>query len=580
MERVVQLSPHEAAQSYARSVPRTIRRDSGQVYTPESMVEFTLDLGGYRPEEPLEEKAFLDPACGPGAFVVGAVGRVASRLGTLGEDPRGAAGFERLLATVEERVFAVDKDPHACALAREAVRYQIRAVSGREAPQGFFAGNVVVDDFLLGRLEALQGRRFHVIAGNPPYVATTRLSDQEKDALRERFIAANGRLDLYTLFFERGLRLLEKGGRLAFITPNKFLLSRSSRQLRKLILSTSSVRTIANFRSHRVFEDAATVPCVTVLERGPSATTFELMECAISPGGQGPVAVQTRQSVSHPTSGEQPWFLAEPGLLSLAEEIQDAHPPLGSLASRISAGIATGRDQIFVLPKEAARELEPELRRRAVRGQDVLAHQIKDPGLELILPYLPTKGRPTLVDLEDFPKTKAYLEEHREELLSRHCVRTWEKAWYDIHDPWTLDITELPKVIVPDVAAWNRFALDRGSFCPLHSAYYIIPDGVEPLYLAAVLNSQPIEFLVRLLAPVVKDGFSRYRRQFLVGLPIPEASPRAQAEIAAAVEAGDHATADQLCCELFRLSAKELTAMSEFLKRVQTVHGTGETVPA
>jgi hypothetical protein len=153
-------------------------------------------------------------------------------------------------------------------------------------------------------------------------------------------------------------------------------------------------------------------------------------------------------------------------------------------------------------------------------------------------------------------------------------VRTWQKAWYDIHDPWTLDITGLTKVLVPDVACSNRFALDAGSFCPLHSAYYVIPNGVEPRYLTAVLNSSPVEFLVRLLAPVVKDGFSRYRRQFLVTLPIPEASERTQAEIVVAVENGQHTAADEMCCRLFRLSPEDLQAVREFLERVRSVHGT------
>ena len=74
----------------------------------------------------------------------------------------------------------------------------------------------------------------------------------------------------------------------------------------------------------------------------------------------------------------------------------------------------------------------------------------------------------------------------------------------------------------PRVWESNRFVVDRGRFFPLHSAYYLIPKGdIDPDFLVAVLNSRVSEFLIRLLAPVVKDGFSRYRRQFLATLPIP-----------------------------------------------------------
>ncbi len=561
------------ARTYLSSVSRSTRRDEGQVYTPPGLVEFILDLGEFLPEEPLEDWRVLDPACGAGAFLVAIVFRLASKLEAQGKSLKTAGGRKRFLETIEQAIWGVDKDPYACGLAKEAVRLQVRGICGREPPAGFFDANVIEGDFLLGKLEAFGERPFDLIVGNPPYVTTTRLSDRQKDQLRARFISANGRLDLYALFFERSLRLLCEGGRLAFITPNKYLASESSRWLRKLIVSQASLRTLANFRSHKVFADAATVPCVTVLERSAGATSFELLECSVAPGGEGPVSIRTTQKVNHPRGGAQPWFLADPQLLELAEKIRNGHPPLGHRSSRISAGIATGRDRIFVLGHGTSHELEPELLRPAVRGKDISPYRIQDEGLEIILPYLPSPtGRPTLVDLDDFPKTRAYLEQHREELKTRHCVRKWKKAWYDIHDPWTLDITGVTKVLVPDVARGNRFALDDGTFCPLHSAYYVIPRDVEPEFLTALLNSTPIEFLVRLLAPVVKDGFSRYRRQFLITLPIPEASSTARAEILAASEVKDVEKTDELCNRLFGLSRKNLKTIREFLEGALSVH--------
>ncbi len=568
-------SPHVAAQTYLSSLPRTTRRDEGQVYTPTSLVEFILDLSEYTDDKPIETLTVLDPACGAGAFLIGAIDRLAARLAQQGRDPRTTSGREDLCAAVERCLFGVDKDSVACDLAREAVRRRLEEVTGQEATEGFFTPNIVTGDFLLADPKTLPLERFDLVVGNPPYVATTRLSDEQKDELRSHFIVANGRLDLYTMFFEKGLRLLEPNGKLVFITPNKFLVSESSKRLRKLMLSSASVHTIANFRSHRVFEGAAIVPCVTVLERGASAASFRLLECSVAPGGRGPVAVTMKTSASYPKGGEQPWFLADPKLLSLAHLIQDQHPTLGDLSTRISAGIATGRDRIFVLRGDTSQDLEPELRRPAVRGQDLSAFQIDAQDLEIILPYLPTSGsRPVLVDLRDFPRTRAYLETHRAELETRHCVRTWQKAWYDIHDPWTLDITGMTKVLVPDVASSNRFVLDEGTFCPLHSAYYIIPKDAEPRYLTTVLNSSPVEFLVRLLAPVVKDGFSRYRRQFLITLPIPKTSTQRQAEIVEAAEAGDYLKADELCCTLFGLSGEHLRTVRGFLERAQQVHGT------
>ena len=164
------------ARAYLSNVPRSTRREEGQVYTPSNLVDFILDLGEYLPDKALEERRILDPACGAGAFLVAVVGRLASRLQTQGHDPRTAAGRRRFLETIERTVWGVDKDAHACGLAREAVRLQARGVCGRDAPAGFFDANVVEGDFLLGRF----GWQDWAVAGD---AAIDRKADAEEAPL-------------------------------------------------------------------------------------------------------------------------------------------------------------------------------------------------------------------------------------------------------------------------------------------------------------------------------------------------------------------------------------------------------------
>ena len=176
-------------------------------------------------------------------------------------------------------------------------------------------------------------------------------------------------------------------------------------------------------------------------------------------------------------------------------------------------------------------------------------------------------GAGRLIDLASYPKAKAYLEKHRSVLQARHCVRVWEKEWFDLHDQAPIDLAREPKILVPDVANSNRFAVDEGRFLPLHSAYYILPNaGVDLHFLAAILNSRVSRFLIRLLAPVVKDGFNRYRRQFLMMLPVPNAAPGIVREIARAARSGDARSADELSAKLFALSDADLLEVDRCLE--------------
>src|SRR5205807_758428 len=134
----------------------------------------------------------------------------------------------QLPQVVERCLYGVDVDPSACALTLDAVRRTVECAASVALPGSYFRNNVACADFLGSTAEVpfpLVDGGFQVILGNPPYVSATRIGRDEKSRLRERFAVAGGRLDLYAVFFERAMELLAAGGRLAFITPDKYLAS-------------------------------------------------------------------------------------------------------------------------------------------------------------------------------------------------------------------------------------------------------------------------------------------------------------------------------------------------------------------
>ena len=117
--------------------------------------------------------------------------------------------------------------------------------------------------------------------------------------------------------------------------------------------------------------------------------------------------------------------------------------------------------------------------------------------------------------------------------------------------------------------------MDRGGFLPLHSAYYVLlRDGCALDYVTIVLNSSTVEFLIRLLAPVAKDGFSRFRRQFLATIPIPVPDLRTQRAIVNAATLADAASVDEMVGKLFRLDLKATARIKAYLDA--RAHGASE----
>ncbi|MDR3232774.1 MAG: Eco57I restriction-modification methylase domain-containing protein [Planctomycetaceae bacterium] len=109
--------------------------------------------------------------------------------------------------------------------------------------------------------------KFDVVIGNPPYVVLT-TKHPLLDFYRSKFrCTAGGKVNLYKLFFEKGLALLVDGGVLVFITPYNYLTSGDSKKLRKILINETKISEIIDYEeSQKVFE-SSTQAVATIVTR-------------------------------------------------------------------------------------------------------------------------------------------------------------------------------------------------------------------------------------------------------------------------------------------------------------------------
>ncbi|MCL1843484.1 MAG: Eco57I restriction-modification methylase domain-containing protein [Defluviitaleaceae bacterium] len=113
--------------------------------------------------------------------------------------------------------------------------------------------------YLLWKLEFARVFRenggFDVVIGNPPYVLLQDITKDKKiiENYKKKYAVAKYKVDLYHLFIERAFHLLKENGINSYIVPSNFTTNNYCDELRKFLLTNSSVKNII-FYDENVFD--------------------------------------------------------------------------------------------------------------------------------------------------------------------------------------------------------------------------------------------------------------------------------------------------------------------------------------
>lgn len=105
---------------------------------------------------------------------------------------------------------------------------------------------------------------FDIVIGNPPYKLCQPSNTNEDflNYIKNSFEVASYKIDLFHLFFEKGINELKQNGILSYITPNTYLTNKYIKPLRKFILDKCEIHKIIN---HDKVFDSASVDTATIV---------------------------------------------------------------------------------------------------------------------------------------------------------------------------------------------------------------------------------------------------------------------------------------------------------------------------
>jgi type I restriction-modification system DNA methylase subunit len=391
-----------------------------------------------------------------------------------------------------------------------------------------------VKPFFLWRLHFLevfqQKDGFDVVIGNPPYIRLQTLQDsspKQADYLKSHYVAASrGNFDIYVVFVERGLRLLQEQGNLAYILPHKFFNVSYGERLRDLLAEGKHVSQIVHFGHHQVFPGASNYICLLFLAR-PQTPTFRFVTVNdLDEWFENQKGTERLFSATELNSTE--WDFTSETAKPLLRRLAHGTVRLLDLPAAMSRGSSTGSDPVFVLDKSPV-TIEKRLLRVPVFAADFERYLFKPQGRwSVIFPYHRRADgfRPyTEKELKtSFPKALAYLKSQID-ILKR---RKHSSRWFGFSAPRNLDLHECAQILVPLLAKQGSCALIpqrfRGKLCPMASGGFTVALSADcpyrPEYILGLLNSRLLFWRLRETSNVFRGGWITCTKQYFGELPI------------------------------------------------------------
>lgn len=262
---------------YEQFITKEERKQLGQFYTPEPIIDYILDQTGYT--DNIENKKIIDISCGSGGFTTRAANRLINKLKN---NPNKEAVIEKVI----NNIYGLDINPFACYLAETNLLAQLLDLIV-EAKQNnpkyqtpkikIFQTNTMESPSLLSGedreiidIKNKAGKfsdGFDFVVGNPPYLEAKKMDKKTKELCAKTCPeAAAGAFDLFVCFIDKGLRLLKKSGEFGYIFPNKFLIANYARKMREELLDKYSIKEIIDVSECGVFENVSVYPVILIIK--------------------------------------------------------------------------------------------------------------------------------------------------------------------------------------------------------------------------------------------------------------------------------------------------------------------------
>lgn len=385
--------------------------------------------------------------------------------------------------------------------------------------------------------EIAQNQGLDVIIGNPPYVSSSKISEESKQLLCNWSVASTGKTDLYLPFFQLAIEALKPGGTLGYITVNNFYRSLNGRAFRAYMSEHRYNLQMIDFGSEQVFKGRSTYTCICLI----SKIEGNIVYCKKNSHELNSLSAEEFIRIEYDNLDDfAGWTLCDTVTTNNIRKIESIGTPIGKLFD-IKNGFATLKNDIYLFTpireskkyfyikyKNTEIKIEKAICRKAIKPNILKNESDIENYLEyIIFPYtIDACNKAVLIDeeimKEKYPYALEYLRIHTKELKKRDKESRTYASWYAYGRTQALNIIG-KKLLFPYLADKPYFVLTEDETLLFYNGYAIVSESSRKLrVLRRILQSSVFWYYIKHTSKPYGGNYFALAKNYVKNFGIPK----------------------------------------------------------